>query len=913
MRLGPYEVTAQIGVGGMGEVYRATDTSLGRQVAIKVLPGALATDPDRLARFEREAKTLASLNHPNIAHIYGLERSAGTTYAIVMELVAGPTLAERLERGPIPVDEALAIARQIAEALEAAHDQGIIHRDLKPANIKVRDDGTVKVLDFGLATVVQSVAAPQGDVTHSPTLTVLGTQAGVILGTAAYMSPEQAAGKPVDKRADIWSFGVVLWEMLTGRRLFNGETVSHTLADVLRGEIDFAALPRDTPRSVRIMLRRCLDRDIKGRLRDIGEARVALQRYLTDSRDDRDSTGDREAPGQRSKLVYLTSAVAAISVVGAASLAFVHFREQPPVPPPIRFQIEAPPGTVFASGVSLSPDGRQAAFSAPGPDGRPLVWVRSLDALEARPLAGTEGASPGPFWAPDSRFVAFGVNGYPGRLKKVPIGGGPPQILCEYISGFREGAWTRDGVILFGVVNRGLFRVSEDGGTASPVTRVDASRQEIQHAGPAFLPDGRHFLYHRAGGVAEHDGIFVGAMDTPPEQQNLTRLLPADSDPVFVPSSHSRDGFVLFLRGRSLLAQGFDPDSRELKGEAIRIADDVGTTGSHGWFSASDTGVIAFRPSANTLFNIELRWVDRNGKTVGQIGRPGNNGNNGVQLSPDGKRVAVIRGDSSVFTGPLGAVQGAHAWIAELSRNVFSRVNSGEGTEGSPALSADEHVAFTSTIGGAVGDLYWATVNGVGGPEPLLVRSPTIKHPNGFSPDSRFLIFDDHHPTQRQDLWILPLEPGPGGERKPIPFLVTPADETFGQFSPDGRWIAYSSDESGRRDVYVQGFAPDRVPAAAVGKWQISAAGGDKPRWSRDGKELYYLTPDRQMMAVPVKIGATFEPGIAVPLFTTRTVGFFAYDVAADGRFLLPVPSVDERAVSSPVTVVFNWQSELKR
>jgi WD40 repeat protein len=614
--------------------------------------------------------------------------------------------------------------------------------------------------------------------------------------------------------------------------------------------------------------------------------------------------------GKTSWLAAAALGVAAVAVASAAALAFVHFRERPAVAAPVRFQILPPKQTVFATTGVLSPDGRRIAFEAPGPDGRALLWVRSLDALDARSLPGSEGASPGPFWSPDSRFLAFGVNGFPGRLKKVDAAGGPPQTVCEYNGGFREGAWSAEGVILFGVASTGLLRVSEAGGPASPVTKIDASRQEMQHAGPAFLPDGRHFLYHRASRVPENRGIYLGSLDATPENQSVTLLLATDSDPVYVRSSGSSDGLLLFLRAGSLLAQAFDGRS-QLAGDAIPVAEDVGNTGSYGWFSASASGSLTFRTGRATAATIELLWFDRQGKRIGQLGPRLEYGSGGVQLSPDGKRVVVTKGLTTGLSVALGSIQGARVWTAELSRGIFSRLNPGEGSETGSAVSPDGHVAFTSTLNGAIGDLYWMPAGGVGAPEPLLVKSPTVKHPNGFSPDGRFLIYDDHT-AQRQDLWILPIEAPPGGDRKPIPFLVTQADETFGQFSPDGRWIAYSSDESGRRDVYVQGFAPDRVPAAAVGKWQISTAGGDKPRWRHDGKELYYIAPDNKMMAVPVKLGPPFEPGVAVPLFETKVVGFIPYDVSPDGRFLLYTPSEVEEPASSPVTIVLNWQTELK-
>jgi len=706
-RLGPYEIVSALGAGGMGEVYRARDAKLGRDVALKLLPELFAANPERLQRFQREAQVLASLNHPHIAQIYGLEDSTDTP-ALVMELVEGSTLAEKLTElsrvksqvSGFPLDEALTIAHQVAEALDAAHEKGVIHRDLKPANVMVTHDGVVKVLDFGLAAVVQGTASSQTDATHSPTLTMAATRAGVILGTAAYMSPEQAAGKPVDKRADIWSFGVMLWEMLTGQRLFDGETISHTLADVLRAEIDFGKLPPETPRVIREMLRRCLDRDTRSRLRDIGEARVAIQKYLANPA----SAGVTSAapPQTAGKTSWLTAAawgVAAVALACAAALGLVHFRERPAVAVPVRFQILPPEQTVFASTGVLSPDGRRIAFEAPGPDGRAILWVRSLDALDARSLPGSEGAIAGPFWSPDSRFLAFGVNGFPGRLKKIDVSGGPLQILCEYTGGFRKGAWSPEGVILFGAQGTGLLRVSEAGGTPSPVTRIDASRQEIQHAGPAFLSDGRHFLYHRASRVQENTGVYVGAIDATPERQSTIRMLATGSDPVYVPSSLSDDGFILFLREGSLLAQAFDGRS-QLRGDAIPIAEDVGNLGSYGWFSASPTGALAFRTGRASAATIELLWFDRQGKRLGQLGPRLEYGTSGVQLSPDGKRVVVTKGESTVLSGALGSIQGSRAWTAELSRAIFSRVTPGEGAESSAAVSPDGHIAFTSTLNG---------------------------------------------------------------------------------------------------------------------------------------------------------------------------------------------------------------------
>ena len=921
-RLGAYEVTGMLGAGGMGEVYRARDTRLGRDVALKFLPETFATDPQRLARFQREAQVLASLNHPHIAQIYGLEESSGAP-ALVMEFVEGGTLAERLERrdgpsaaagvpgpnGPgLPIDDALAIARQVAEALEAAHDKGVVHRDLKPSNVALTATGEVKILDFGLAAIMHDVGMAATDATHSPTLSIAATFAGVILGTAPYMSPEQAAAKPVDKRADIWSFGVVLWEMLTGSRLFDGETVSHTLADVLRAPIGFDRLPRETPPAIREVLRRCLDRDTKRRLRDIGEARVAIETHLAGPA--ASAAPPPSLARSSSRTLAAVSAVAAIAITSAVALAFVHFREQPPVAEPVRFQIQPPNETAFATAVVLSPDGRQIAFEAPGPDGRTVLWVRSLDTLDARPLPGTEGAAEGPFWSPDSLSLAFGVNGSPGRLKRIDPSGGPPQTLCEYTGGFRQGAWSREGVILFGAGQSGLSQVSEAGGTPSLVTKVDPARREMQHTAPAFLPDGRRFLYHRASLIPENGGIYFGSLEATPDEQSQTLLLAADSAPVYVPSSTSSGGLLLFLREGTLLVQSFDGQSTPT-GDATPIAEDVGNIGSYGWFSASATGHLAFRTGRAAAAASELVWFDRQGKRIGQVGPRMDYA--GVLLSPDDQTVVTMRTDRTLSSAVTRSSLGFRTWTAEIVRGIFSRLNPGEGTESMGPVSPEGRVAFSSTLNGAVGDLYWMPASGVGSPEPLLLKSPTVKHPNDFSPDGRFLIFDDHT-SQRQDLFILPMEtPAGGGERKPIPFLVTPADETFGQFSPDGKWIAYSSDESGRREVYVQGFAPDRMPAAAVGKWQISTAGGDKPRWRPDGREVFYISPDRKLMAVPVKTRESFEPGVAVPLFDTNVTGFFPYDLSADGRLLLNTVADVAAATPSSVTIVLNWQAGLRR
>jgi Tol biopolymer transport system component len=916
-RLGAYDIVGALGAGGMGEVYRARDTKLGRDVALKLLPDLFAADPDRLARFRREAQVLASLNHPHIAQIYGLEESSAGS-ALVMELVDGQTLADRLAKGPIPLDDTIAIAYQIAEALEAAHEKGIVHRDLKPGNIMVTDAGVVKVLDFGLAGFTPGHESSEIDITQSPTLTIAATRAGVIMGTAAYMSPEQAAGKAVDKRGDIWSFGVVLWEMLTGKRLFDGETISHTLADVLRAPIDVNQLPPDTPAPIRDLVRRCLDRDPRARLRDIGEARVAIQEYRANPAPSTMGVAGAPAPPLRTaRTLAIAWSVAGAALVAAAIIAFLHFREQPPETIPVRFQIPPPTQSAFLNGAVLSPDGRMVAFEAPGPDGRPMLWVQPLDSLEPRPLAGTESAVAGPFWSPDSRHLGFGTSGVPRRLKRVDVSGGAPQTLADFVGFYREGAWNAAGEIVYGEAGTGLWRVRAAGGSPVKVTTLDPKRQEVQHAEPVFLPDGRHFLYHRTARGPEHNGIFLGSLDVAPGEQSSERLLTSDSGPVYVREGNG--GLILFLLDGTLLAQPVDGDAR-VDGDPIRIADNVGGIGSHGWFSASQNGRLVYRTGNEGGQTSELVWFDRAGKRIGQVG-PRGTYSNFVQLSPDGRHLLTVRAENAApgrqTLSPDGrqlvtGTPGSRLWVADVARGVFGRLLREEASETSPTISANGRVAYTSTLNGALGDLYLASVTGVGTPEPLLLKSPTIKHPNDFSPDGRFLIYDDHT-AQRQDLYVLPIDAPARGDRAPIPFVVTAADETLGQFSPDGRWIAYSTDESGRREVLVQGFAADRVPAAAVGKWIISSEGGDKPRWSSDGRELYYIAPDRKLMAVRVTSGATFEPGVAVPLFELPIVaGFMPYDVARDGRFLVNVVGDVDTRRSTPLTVVLDWRAALR-
>jgi Tol biopolymer transport system component len=900
-KLGSYEITGALGAGGMGEVYRARDAKLGRDVALKVLPEAFARDAERMARFQREAKVLASLNHPNIASIYGLEDS-GPTRALVMELVEGPTVADRIRSGPIPIDEALRIAKQICEALEYAHEHGIVHRDLKPANVKVTRDDAVKVLDFGLAKALEGDASGI-DIANSPTISRMATQAGVLLGTAAYMSPEQAKGKAVDRRADIWAFGCVLYEMLTGQMAFRGESVTDTLAAVIRAESDWSKLPAATPIRVRVLLQRCLQKAPKQRLRDIGDARISLDEVLAGPPDPSFAGATQfSAPLWRRTLPWalLSAAVVALVVLG---WAYQRVANAPaPTASAVRFQIPltanlAPGGGAFA----LSPDGHQLAFAATGSDGVSRLWIRSLDSLDARPLLGSE--SPlfaGLVWSPDSRYIAFDAGG---KLKKIDVSGGVAETLCDLSAVAVGGSWNRDGVIIFGQSPGVIMRVSANGGSLSPLTSLDSSRSEVQHDQPSFLPDGRHFIYLRSSSKAGDSGVYIGSLDAKPDQQDPKRLLATDWGPAYVPSSDPGLGHLLFMRDGTLMAQPFDARRLEFSGESVAVAQHVETFVDGGLFSASANGVLAYRTGGGGEAS-QLTWFDRDGKVLGTVGEPGTY--LALTLSPDGTRAAVTRLDSPGLIAAL--------WLLDLSRGTSTRFTFGANSvESLGAWSPDgSRIIFNSSPGG-VYDLYQKLTSGVKD-EELLLKSSESKHPESWSRDGRFLLYETLDPrTTKEDLWVLPLE----GGNKPLPFLRTEFNNNEGQFSPDGRWVAYVSDESGRTEIYVRTFSPDSMTAASdrAGKWLISTGGGNGPRWRGDGKELYYLASDGKLMAVEIATNPVFRAGVPKALFqapqSVSTIQHW-WDLTSDGkRFLFPARA--GQVAQAPFTVVLNWQAELKK
>jgi len=877
-RIGPYTVSAPLGEGGMGIVFRARDTKLQRDVALKLLPEHFAEDPDRLLRFQREAQVLASLNHPNIAQIYGLEE-CDNTRCIVMELVEGDTLADKLKRGPVIVDEALTIAKQIAEALEAAHERGVIHRDLKPANIKLTPDGRIKVLDFGLAKAFAPAAAEMNP-SNSPTL-MSESMPGVILGTAAYMAPEQAKGKTVDRRADIWAFGVVLYEMLTGRMLFSRETTSETIAAVMMREPDWAALPAETPPRLRDLIRRCLIKEPRNRVQAIGDARIAIEETQSGTET---SALTPPSVSRRGDRLWMSVAVAFMLVAAALAVPAVrNFRETPPAAPPeIRLEVNTPP-TEFPVSFAISPDGRRLVFSA-SKEGKSQLWVRPLDSLAAQPLAGTEEGN-FPFWSPDSASVGFFADR---KLKRIDIVGGAPQVLANtpVVVG-QGGSWNRDGIILFAPnINGPLFKVLARGGDPMEVTRLETG--ETAHRFPQFLPDGRHFVYFVFGGPAP--GVYAGSLDG----GSSKRLASADAGAVV-----SLSGFLLFPRQTTLFAQAFDFQRQELSGNPFPVAEQVAVdtfdaTGAVGLSAAS--GIVAYRTGAAVVR--QLTWLDRSGKSVGAIGAPDNAGLTEAELSPDGKRVAVSR----TVNGNIDV------WLVDAARGIPTRFTYDAANDGISLWSPDgNHVVFQSNRKRAF-DLYRKLSSGAGADE-LLLESDQPKAPADWSPDGRFLLFRSVDPQTGFDLLLLPVF----GDKKPFPFLKTPFDERNGQFSPDGKWVGYQSNESGRFEIYVQPFpGPGR-------KFQISTNGGAQPRWNKNGKEMFYVSLDSKMMAAPVKLspdGQSLETDTPTALFPVRIAGGPVsafnkqqYAVSSDGQRFLVNLAVDKGA-ASPITVILNWKPE---
>jgi Tol biopolymer transport system component len=876
-----YRLVETIGQGGMGVVWKAADTTLDRDVAVKILPDALAADPDRLARFEREAKVLASLNHPNVATVHGFHEAEGVRF-LVMELVPGETLEERLKRGAMPPDEALPIARKIVDGIEYAHERGIVHRDLKPANVKLTADGGVKVLDFGLAKALAgdpTTSGPTSTPTLMPTLTSMGSVAGLILGTAAYMSPEQARGTNIDRRADIWAFGAVLFEMLAGRRAFEGDTVSDTLASVLRAPIEWEALPASTPPAVVRLLKRCLERDPKKRLRDIGEARIALDAMGTEPEVAPAVPTGRLAPPKRSLVPW---ALFALATIAALVLGGFIAARKPPEARVVRFTV-APDGTLSRMDwPRLSPDGRLLAFQGFDAAGKQAIWIRPVDSLTAYPLAGTEGATWRPFWSPDSRYLAY----FDGRqLKKIPVAGGPPQLIGDAENG-ADGTWGTNGVIVFdgrGAIDP-MRRISASGGKPSAALGGEAKELPAIASWPFFLPDGKHFLFMSSGGggSASNNAVCVAGLDTP----GFKRLTETGSRAEYA------NGYIVYVLHGTLVAHRFDPDRLELSGDPIPLADHVSENGTRALFSVSTTGSIALQPGTGGVTS-ELVWLDRNGKELGKVGGPDTYLD--LALSPDASRLAYSLNDTRTDTHDI--------WVRDIARDTASRLTFDPKDDIRPVWSPDgARVIFSSNRSGPNVCMEKAS-NGTGDDRPVYKDDAGNVFPRDISRDGRWLALDRFAAVAQPNIDVVP------SDGKPTPVRV-PGNtaQLAGQFSPDGRFIAYVSNETGTPEVYVQTWP------LGGGKWQISNGGGSLARWRTDGKELFYRNAEFQFFSVPLSLDPRFTAGIPQPLFKRRlqvsAIAVPTWTITPDGqRFLLNAALASTQA--SPFTVILNWPEAL--
>ena len=879
-RLGPFEIVSPLGAGGMGEVYRARDTKLDRDVAVKVLPEEFFEDRDRVARFEREAKALAALNHPGIAAIYSFEAVDGR-HILVMELVEGEGLDSRIARGAIPLEEALPIARQIAESLEAAHEKGIVHRDLKPANVMVTPEGRVKILDFGLAKAFETDAASGSAprMTQSPTITARGTQAGVILGTAAYMSPEQARGRAADKRADIWAFGALFFEMLAGRRAFEGETVSDMLAAVLKTDPDWTALPVNTPGNVRKVLRRCLERERTRRFHDIADARIELDNPL-EEQPAPGVTPTREAPGRR-PAAWMLAALFLLAV--AAVLGVLLLGGRTPARPVVRASILLPPKTQLAldgtqpGPPAISPDGRRIVFVLREAGGARRLWMREIDWEAPRPIEGTDDASY-PFWSPDNRTVGFFSQH---KLKKVAASGGPVLTLGDAPTG-KGGTWNSSDVILFcPTFNAPLFRVTGGGGTPAPVTKLDLTAKESSHRFPQFLPDGRHFLY-----LVRRDG-----------PKNLVRIGSLDggsSETIFETESQAvlASGSLLFLRERTLMAQAFDAKTKRLKGQPAPLAERIRVIpgAARALFTASETGDVLYQ-TGETNPESRLTWVDRRGTRIAAFGEAA--GFSDPALSPDGTRIAVRILDPTLNTNDI--------WTLDAKSGNRMRVTFDPGNEVSPIWSPDgKRLAYASNRRGPY-DLYAKDL--AGGEEKVVLQAQRAAQtlvPNSWLPDGRFLLYtSEDAPSGSAEVWSLDL----AGKEKPRLLAKSRSRDPSPFFSPNGRWIALAVNDEGpgADKLVVLSFAQsDR-------RWQIAGTGSGYPFWRPDGKELYYLDRDLHLTAVEVRQQTTaFEWGPPETLFANS---IFERLNGGGDRFLKVEPQ--DKDADAPLTLLLNWPALL--
>jgi serine/threonine-protein kinase len=875
VHIGPYDIVDLLGEGGMGVVYRARDAKLNRDVALKVLPDTLAGDPDRLARFQREAQVLAALNHPNIAHIYGLEG-----HAIVMELVEGPTLADLLAAGALSPPDALPIARQIAEALEAAHEQGIIHRDLKPANVKVRPDGTVKVLDFGLAKALDPAAASGVQAMNSPTLTARATQLGVILGTAAYMAPEQAKGKALDRRADIWAFGVVVFEMLTGRLMFGGETVTDIIAAVVTRDPDWASLPASTPPRLRRLLERCLDRDVKTRLRDIGEARVEIARIAAGAADPVAVSGPALLPAAATALwrralpwalAGVTGAALVVSLVlwppwrAAAAHAPLHLSLiLPPSQPLSRFDADS--NNPHPS-LALSPDGARLVYVA-DQDGAPILVIRELTQHEATPIQGTEGAN-SPFFSPDGLWVGFFASG---KLKKVALSGGAPVILAEFAT-IRGAAWGADDTIIVSPgLYSGLARVAD--GALQPFTTLDQAAGERAHRWPDVLPGGRAVLYTvGTGGSFDDAHIVAQTMDG----KIRRTVIEGGTCPRYVPTGH-----IVYVHAGSLWAVSFDAAALEVRGTPVKVLDGVATEGDgSAQFAFSNAGTLVAMTGVAARVGSTIVWVSRSG-AISPVASTARNYDD-LELSRDGRRLAVTADTKEGL-------------IIDLARDTPLQLVSGRRVFSMSWMPDDRSVAFASEKTGGW-NLYSKRADG-GEEEKELFPAGPSRTRAAWSPDGKFMIFTVDDSKTASDLWV-----AAAGETTSRPLVRTPADESDGRVAPNNQFFAYMVIDAGVSQVFVRPFPTGDT------QWPVSVKGASSPRWSRDGRELFYREGGK-LMSVPVRFSPSFEAGKPQVVLEES---YAPYDVDLTGQRFVMARPVGVRAAITRLDVITDWFAELQQ